>query len=132
MSVAEEQVRRQKSVLIVEDNETAASMLQEFLESKGYAVTYRLDGSSALEYIETHTPYVVFMDIQMPGMNGFEVVRKMRAHTNPAIANAIIVGVSALYLFDQKDRFRDQGLDAFVAKPFDMYHILDVLSSYTD
>ncbi|MCU0570860.1 MAG: response regulator [Oculatellaceae cyanobacterium Prado106] len=70
--------RSRPCILIVDDNPDNTGFLQMFLESEGYVVTVAHSGQEALQQIQTTAPQLVLMDVMMPAMDGFAVVRKIR------------------------------------------------------
>lgn len=121
---------KQGALLIVDDNQDHAFILMEYLVSFGYSVENVLDGISALEYINLHHPPIVFMDIQMPTMNGMEVTQHIRNNADHRIANTIIIGMSGLLSFDSHQRFLEHGVNEFITKPFHGKDLLSLLQKY--
>ena len=77
-----------KKILIIDDDVTALDIVDFLFEDKGFEVTRRTDGITALEYLATEKPNIVLIDLMMPRMNGQECVRQLRAKgiTIPVVA----------------------------------------------
>lgn len=73
-----------KKLLLVDDEETIHMVYREEFESDGYAIVSALDGTSGMEKFKAEQPDLVILDIQMPGMNGVEVLRQMKM-LNPTV-----------------------------------------------
>jgi signal transduction histidine kinase len=103
-------------ILVVDDNPMNVDPLCDLLESMGYRVARALDGPTALKLAHDDSPDLVLLDIMMPGMNGYEVCRRMRA--DPRTAKIPIVFVTALSDTQDKVAAIEAGGDDFLTKPF--------------
>ncbi len=112
----------QKPVLVVDDDPDIRQVLQDRLESYGYPVETAADGRAALELLERLTPRGVFLDIRMPGMDGLEVLGRIRDRY-PAMPVVIITAASAGEKVSSAIR---AGAQAYLLKPFDTSQIKHV------
>jgi CheY-like chemotaxis protein len=110
-------------VLIADDDLAAAEMLAAFVTSKGGTVYLAHDGAMALRMGADLQPDVILLDISMPGMNGYETCRQLRA--NPRSAGAFIVALTGWGQDQDKQHAMKSGFDAHLTKPAD----LDVLAT---
>jgi CheY-like chemotaxis protein len=102
-------------VLVVDDQASNRKLLRAMLAPLGFIVDEACDGAEAIARFHAARPRIVLMDLIMPGMDGVEATRIIRqAATNGPCA---IIGISASALVDEKRRFIDAGIDAFIAKP---------------
>lgn len=103
-------------VLLIEDNADAREALRVLLELDGYDVEAAGDGPRALEIARAKTPAVALIDIGLPGIDGYEVARRLRALSGPRSFLVALTGYS-----DPEDRHRaeEAGFDAHVVKPVD-------------
>lgn len=106
------EVRR---ILVVDDNEDAAEMVGQIMSLEGHLVAVVNGGSEALAAVESFLPDVVFLDIGMPGMNGYEVAAELRR--NPALSAARIVALTAWGDSASRSRAVACGFDAHLVKP---------------
>ena len=104
-----------KSILIVEDNQTNAQLLKDVLVIKGYEVDIVINGDNALASMEESKPDLVLMDIQLPGMDGYEVTRIMRE--NPQTKELPVIAVTAYALKGDKEKAMQAGCDGYMSKP---------------
>ena len=109
-------------VLIVEDNQDAAESLAMMLELWGHAVETASDGLAALELVARREPDVVLSDLGLPGMDGYELARRLRQR--PGLQDAVLVALSGYGRDEDKCRALDAGFDHHLVKPPD----LDVLA----
>jgi PAS domain S-box-containing protein len=105
-------------VLVVDDNEDAADTLELLLRHLGVQVSVAYDGKTALEEFATHRPSVVFVDIGMPQMDGYELARRLRERF--ADDSTLIVGLSGWGQEEDLRRGRDAGFDHHLIKPADI------------
>jgi PAS domain S-box len=104
-----------RRVLIIEDNIDAADSLREALELSGHEVEVAYNGPAAIAKARTRKPEVVFCDIGLPGMDGFDVARAFRA--DDALKNTYLVALSGYALPEDLQRAAEAGFDKHLAKP---------------
>ncbi len=108
---------RPLQVLVVDDNVDSADSLGELLRMSGYHVRVAHDGVAALEAVHSLRPDVVLLDIGLPGLDGYEVARRLRAH--PDNAAMLLVAVSGYGQEEDRIRSRQAGFDHHLVKPVD-------------
>ncbi len=101
-------------VLVVDDDLDTATSLAVLLDPHGYRVRAALDGGAALHEAETFRPHAIVLDIAMPGMNGFELARRLRQVGLPGLN---IVCVSGYGAEADRERSREAGCDHHLLKP---------------
>ncbi len=104
-----------KTVLVAEDNPTNRELLRELLEIRGYAVAEACNGEEALAMIEQTPPDILLLDIGMPLLDGFAVVRKLRE--NPRFASLPVVAVTAYAMQGDSEKIMNSGFDGYLSKP---------------
>jgi two-component system CheB/CheR fusion protein len=114
-----------RRVLVVDDNADAREALRFLLEDEGHAVRTAGDGPDALREAEAFYPEVILLDIGLPGMDGYEVARRLR--TLPAARNASIVAVSGYGQAEDRERSRAAGFDDHLLKPVSPNRLLDLV-----
>lgn len=115
-----------KRVLVVDDNVDAADGLRMLLELMGMEARAAYDGAAGLAATAEFAPHLVFLDIGMPGMDGFEFARRVRAENTPC---PTLVAVSGWGQQDDRRRSREAGIDAHLVKPVDLEELEQVLRS---
>lgn len=118
-------------VLLVEDNDLNAEIAQFTLSRAGAIVTHAKDGESAVEMFAASAPYeydAVLMDIMMPGIDGLEATRRIRALDREDAATTPIVAVSANAFADDRRLSREAGMDAHLSKPVSSQELVEALA----
>ena len=109
-------------VLVVDDSVDTVSSLALVLRESGHDVRTALDGLSALEAALDHPPDVVLLDIGLPGLDGYEVARRMREQ--PLLSKTVLVAMTGYGLESDRQRTKQAGIDHHLVKPirFDQLH----------
>jgi CheY-like chemotaxis protein len=110
-----------KRVLIVDDNQDATEMMSALLEGYGHQTRVAYDGPHALELAHEFEPHIVFLDIGLPELDGFQVARRMRKI--PACAEIPIIALTGYALESDRQRALQSGFSAHLAKPADLARI---------
>ena len=105
-----------KRILVVEDQEDNRRIVRDLLTSAGYEMIEAATGEDGVAMAETHRPDLILMDIQLPGLDGYEATRRIKA--NPALRQIPIIAVTSYALSGDDVKARQAGCDAYVAKPF--------------
>jgi len=115
----------QRRILIVEDEESLLKLESILLVTRGYKVTGVTDGLSALKEIENDIPDLVLLDIMMPGIDGFEVCRRIKE--NSTTRSIPVVMLTAKKSIADQARGAEVGADAYLTKPFKSGRIIEVI-----
>lgn len=118
-------------VLLVEDNDLNAEIAQFTLSRAGAVVTHAKDGESAVEAFAASAPHeydVVLMDIMMPGIDGLEATRQIRALDREDAVTTPIIAVSANAFADDRRLSREAGMDAHLSKPVSSQELVEALA----
>src|ERR1043165_2057670 len=102
-------------ILVIDDQRANAEMLAEALRGRGYDVVSLNEGQAALEEIARTRPDLVISDILMPGMDGYELCRRLRAQAATALLPVVLV--TSLDAHGERGRGREAGADDFLSKP---------------
>jgi CheY-like chemotaxis protein len=103
------------TILIAEDNPVNRELLRELLEGRGYAVLEACDGQEALRVLEKTLPDMLLLDLNMPVMDGFATIRKIR--DNPSFARLPVLAVTAYAMRGDREKILDAGFDGYLSKP---------------
>lgn len=100
-------------LLVIDDDRELCALLRDFLEGEGHEVRARFDGASALSDVEADEPDLVVLDVMLPGMNGFDVLRELRARSHVPVVMLTARG-------EDVDRIvgLELGADDYLPKPF--------------
>jgi CheY-like chemotaxis protein len=104
-----------KTVLIAEDNPVNRELLRELLEIRGYTVSEACNGQEALSMLEESLPDILLLDIGMPLLDGYAVVRKVRE--DPRFAVLPVVAVTAYAMQGDREKIMSSGFDGYLSKP---------------
>jgi two-component system cell cycle response regulator DivK len=115
-------------ILIVDDNPVNLKLVRFLLESEGYEVQTAVDAEDALHALETFTPRLILMDIQLPGMDGLTLTRKLKA--DPRTQHIVIVALTAYAMKGDEDKALKAGCDGYVGKPIDTYALPALVTRY--
>jgi CheY-like chemotaxis protein len=104
-------------VLIVDDNPTNLKLVAYLVRANGYEVDTAGDAEAALAAIAAHRPALILMDLQLPGIDGLELTRRLKS--DPATRDIKIIAVTAYAMKGDEDKAREAGCDDYVTKPID-------------
>ena len=113
------------TVLIVEDNEKNMKLARDVLQAKGYATLEAVTGEEGVRLAKEKVPDLVLMDIQLPGINGIEAFRQIRAGENTA--RIPVVALTASVTPTDRSQITAAGFDAFVGKPINLKEFLETV-----
>ena len=105
-----------KRILAVDDQEDNRRILRDLLTSAGYEVIEAVTGEEAVTTAESQRPDLILMDIQLPGIDGYEATRRIKA--NPALRGIPLIVVTSYALSGDEAKAMAAGADAYVSKPF--------------
>jgi two-component system cell cycle response regulator DivK len=105
-------------ILIVEDNEKNMKLARDILQAKGYTTLEAITGEEGVRLAKQNQPDLVLMDIQLPGINGIEAFRQLRA--DPQTAAIPVVALTASVTPTDRTQITQAGFSAFLGKPIDL------------
>lgn len=115
-------------ILIVDDNPSNTKLLAFILTARGYEVRTAASADEALTTLEQFHPRLILMDIQLPGMDGLTLTRRLKA--DPATRDIVIVAATAYAMKGDEERARLAGCDGYVTKPIDTRGLPAVIAHY--
>jgi PAS domain S-box-containing protein len=117
-------------VLVVDDNVDTVTTLALLVKESGHDVRTAYDGSEVLEAALNYRPNVVLLDIGLPGLNGFEVAKRLRQQ--PALQNAVLVAMTGYGQETDRRRSQEAGFDHHLVKPGDFRKLLQILATVSE
>ena len=102
-------------ILVAEDNAANRELLREALAMRDYAIVEAVDGEEALRMVKERSPDLVLLDIQMPKLDGYEVLRRIRNHAGRS--GTKVIALTALAMRGERERAMAAGFDGYVTKP---------------
>jgi len=115
-------------ILIVDDNSTNMKLVRILLASEGYDVRTAADAEEALNVLKEFYPRLILMDVQLPGIDGLELTRRLKS--DPATRDITILGLTAYAMKGDKERIIAAGCDGYVPKPIDTRTLPELVAGY--
>jgi CheY-like chemotaxis protein len=120
----------QRCILIIEDNKDNYYLMQYLLEARGYKVIGADSGWMGIELAVYNNPDIILLDIQLPEMDGYAIMRRLRSTSE--LAKVPIVAVSSYAMANSKQLAMDSGADGYIEKPIDPDSFADEIQAFMD
>jgi len=117
-----------KSILVVDDNAQNLKLARVLLLTEGYDVHTAADAEEAMRLLECFTPHLILMDLQLPGMDGLELTRRLKSDT--ARHAIVIIALTAYAMIGDREKALAAGCDDYVSKPIDTVALLEVIAEH--
>jgi two-component system cell cycle response regulator DivK len=117
-----------KRILVIEDQEDNRRIFHDLLTSANYEMIEAVTGEEGVTLAEMHRPDLILMDIQLPGLDGYEATRRIKA--SPALRQIPIIAVTSYALSGDEVKAREAGCDGYVTKPFSPRALLAKIREY--
>jgi CheY-like chemotaxis protein len=117
-------------ILVVEDNDKNRKLVRDVLTAKGYRLVEAETGEDGVRLAGEQGPALVLMDIQLPGINGIEALRQLRA--DPSTAGIPVIAVTASAMTQDRQKILAAGFDAYQSKPISIRPFLDLVREVLD
>jgi two-component system, cell cycle response regulator DivK len=117
-----------KRILVVEDQEDNRQIIRDLLSATDYEIMEAETGEAALEAVAKQRPDLILMDIQLPGIDGYETTRRIKA--DPALQSITIIAVTSYALSGEEQKARAAGCDEYVPKPYSPRQLLAKIRQY--
>ena len=111
-----------KKILIADDNENIRDALTYLLEDEGYELLLAKDGADTLRKVRERKPDILFLDIMMPEINGYDVCRTIK--NDPDLKSIYVIMLTAKGQVAEQERGKEVGADEYIVKPFSPMEIL--------
>lgn len=105
------------TILIAEDHVPSLELMRYLLKASGYRTLIAEDGATAVKMAQTEHPDLIVCDLQMPGLNGYEVLNALRA--DPALKSVRMIAVTAFSMLGDRERVLTAGFDGYFSKPIE-------------
>ncbi len=115
-------------ILIVEDNEKNLKLVRDLLQVKGYRTLEAGTGELGVDLARRHTPHLILMDIQLPGLDGVAALGQLKA--DPATASIPVIALTAFAMHDDRQRFLAAGFDGYLVKPINIRELPAVVQEF--
>lgn len=122
--------KQKLTILVVDDDETNLTLARALLESNGFTVVTAVDAISTFDVLKDVDPALILMDIQLPGMDGWELTRRLKK--NIATSHIPIIALTAYGKHGDAERAREAGFSEFVAKPISTRELPAIIRKHID
>ena len=112
----------QKKILVADDNENIREALTYLLEDEGYQLWLAKDGAETITKVREFRPDILFLDVMMPEINGYDVCRTIKS--DPVLKNTYVIMLTAKGQVAEHERGKEVGADEYIVKPFSPMEIL--------
>jgi two-component system cell cycle response regulator DivK len=118
----------QKMVLYIEDNYHNRRLVRKILESRGYSLVEAEDGLTGLTIARDLKPPLILLDIGLPGMDGLEVVERLKADAH--VKDIPVIAVTASAMLGDRERFLEAGCDDYLSKPIQVMDLINKVAAH--
>ncbi len=115
-------------ILLAEDNEFTAEIMSDYLHFHGFHVNLARNGYEVIDQALLLKPNLIIMDIQMPGLNGFEAMSRLRAESTTA--KTPIIALTALAMVGDRERCLSAGANAYFSKPLSLRQLVNTIQTF--
>jgi len=115
-------------ILVIEDNPANLELVQYLLQSAGHEVLTAVDGAQGLAMAQRTAPDLVICDLQMPLLDGYEVLRRLRA--DPITCDLVVIAVTAFSMPGDRERVAVAGFDGYLSKPIEPEQFVATIESW--
>ena len=117
-----------KKILVIEDNENNLYLVKFMLENAGYQVVEAIDGFEGVKLSVSEKPNLILMDIQLPGLDGYEATKQIKA--NGKTSNIPIIAVTSYAMVGDREKTLKAGCDGYIEKPIDPETFISEIEQY--
>jgi CheY-like chemotaxis protein len=119
-----------EAILVVDDNPTNMKLVTFLLEKRAYVVRTAANAFEAMAILRTFPARLILMDLEMPGMDGLELTRRLKA--DPATRSVIIVALTAYAMLGDEEKARAAGCEGYLTKPVDTRALPDRVAAFLE
>jgi two-component system, cell cycle response regulator DivK len=119
-----------KPILIVDDNESNLKLERDLLAQEGFDVQTACDAEGALDQLRHFRPDLILMDIQLPGMDGLELTRRLKR--DPAMRDIVILALTAYAMKGDYEKAIEAGCDGWITKPINTRTLPQIVATYLE
>ena len=117
-----------ETVLVIEDNEMNMKLVRSLLQIGKYSVLEAVDAESGIQLAREHHPDLIFMDIQLPGMDGLTATREIK--NDPAAKDITIIALTSYAMQGDEEKAKNAGCAGYISKPIDTRSFLETVGQF--
>ena len=115
-------------VLVIEDNPANMKLFHDLLLSRGYAVLEAVDGIAGFRMAQEHHPNLILLDIQLPGLNGLDLIQRLKEDAE--LQSIPVIAVTACAMKGDEEACLRGGFNAYISKPISVSHFLETVEGF--
>jgi CheY-like chemotaxis protein len=117
-----------KNILVIEDNELNMKLMRGILSMGDYQVIEAFDAETGIQLARMQKPFLILMDIQLPGVDGLEATRIIK--TDSKLKDIPVVAITGFAMQGDREKALESGCDDYITKPFDFEDLLKIIEGY--
>jgi two-component system, cell cycle response regulator DivK len=117
-----------KQILCIEDNSSNMTLISRIVEAEGHTLMRAEDGPAGLALLEWATPDLILLDVNIPGINGLEIAR--RISVDERLGEVPLIAITANVLVGDRERCLEAGCDEYLPKPLDIKRLRELMRQY--
>jgi two-component system cell cycle response regulator DivK len=124
----DQDTKKSKTILVVEDHQLNMKLWNDILEAQGYLLLKTAFGAEAVEIARNRQPDLILLDIQLPDISGFEVVRRLKA--NEVTRSIPVIALTAFARKEHEQQALESGCDGYISKPVNVVEFLRNVATF--
>ena len=117
-----------RNILVIEDNKLNMKLMRGIFQLGNYQIIEALDAETGIRLARKHLPFLILMDIQLPGMDGLAATQIIKS--NPKLKNIPVVALTGFAMQGDEEKALASGCDGYITKPIDVQHVLKTIDEY--
>jgi CheY-like chemotaxis protein len=117
-----------RNILVIEDNKLNMKLMRGIFQLGNYQIIEALDAETGIRLARKHHPFLILMDIQLPGMDGLAATQIIKS--NPKLKDIPVVALTGFAMQGDEEKALASGCDGYITKPVDIQHVLKTIDEY--
>ncbi len=117
-----------RNVLVIEDNKLNMKLMRGIFQLSNYQIIEALDAETGIRLAREHHPFLILMDIQLPGMDGLAATQLIKS--NPKLKDIPVVALTSFAMQGDEEKALESGCDGYITKPIDVQHVLKTIDEF--
>jgi len=117
-----------RNVLVIEDNKFNMKLMRGIFQLSNYQIIEALDAETGIRLAREHHPFLILMDIQLPGMDGLAATQLIKS--NPKLKDIPVVALTGFAMQGDEEKALESGCDGYITKPIDVQHVLKTIDEF--
>ena len=117
-----------RNILVIEDNKLNMKLMRGIFQLGEYQIIEALDAETGIRLAREHHPFLILMDIQLPGMDGLAATQLIKS--NPKLKDIPVVALTGFAMQGDEEKALESGCDGYITKPIDVQHVLKTIDEF--